>query len=246
MFEDALPQKKIGYLSLRVYIENQAYEFYRLAPPDVMLMLMPCGLRDHSIEEIEKFRVNLDGLLDHLVTRQVDIVLQAGLPIPLVIGPAAHDELIAHMAAYTGCPAVSQMQSAIAAMKQVGISNVLAVNRWTEKLNTSLAEFLARDGIRMAGVASRDLRPDKTSRMKGGDTAELAYELALSGIRAHPEADGIMLGGSAWLSQPLVERLEAELGLPVIANHNATLWDTLRRVGKWQPIEGRGRLLACP
>ena len=48
MFKDSLPDKKIGYLSLRTYIENQAYELYRLAPPGIMLVLMPCGLRDHT------------------------------------------------------------------------------------------------------------------------------------------------------------------------------------------------------
>jgi maleate cis-trans isomerase len=243
MFEDSLPEKKIGYLSLRIYIENQAYEFYRLAPPGVMLMLMPCGLREHTVEDVQRVIANLDGLLDHLIARRVDIVLQAGLPVPLLIGVSAHDDLMGHIAEYTGRPAVSQMHNVVAAMKRLAIGNVLVVNRWNDGLNASLARFLARDGIKVAGVSNRILSPEKTSKMAGGDTAHLAYELALAGVKAYPESDGIFLGGSAWLSQPVIERLESETGLPVIANHNATLWDMLRRLGKWQPLPGRGRLL---
>jgi maleate isomerase len=246
MFEDALPEKKIGYLSLNSYIEIQAYEFYRLAPPGVMPTFVPCGMQEHSLAAARRAIAAMDGLLDLLAARNVDIVFQGGLPIPLLIGPAAHDDLVRHMAQRTRRPALTQMQSVIAAMKAVGLKNVLVANRWTDDLNDALPAFFARDGIKIAGRCTRSLTPTETTRMKDADTADLAFELALNGFKANPAADGLYLGGNAWLAQPIVERLEAEVGKPVICNNGAAVWDLLRRLGKWKPLPGRGRLLETP
>ncbi len=243
MFKDSLPDKKIGYLSLRTYIENQAYEFYRLAPPGIMLVLMPCGLRDHTAKEVKRVVKSFDSFLDPLIARNVDIILQAGLPIPLLLGPKGHDALIHRIEDYTGRPAVSQLQNVIAAMKSLNLRNVLVANRWTDRMNTSLTEFLARDEISVAAVFNHVMAPSESHKMKSEETAQMAYDMALAGFRENPEADGLYLGGNAWLAQPVVERLEAETGKPVICNNGATLWDLLRRLGKWRPMPGRGFLL---
>jgi maleate cis-trans isomerase len=43
-----------------------------------------------------------------------------------------------------------------------------------------------------------------------------------------------------------VERLERDLGKPVITSQTATLWQSLRMLGVSEPVRGYGRLLAEP
>ena len=46
MFENDVPKHKIGMLQPLALIDNTPYEFYRLAPPRVMLVMIPIGLSE--------------------------------------------------------------------------------------------------------------------------------------------------------------------------------------------------------
>ena len=244
MFVDELPTKKVGYLSPRHVVENQAYEFYRLAPPGVILVIVPCGLEQFTAEDVERVTKPLDRMLDMLVDRDVDLITQTGVPLPLLIGVEAHDALVRHIADYTGIPATSQLLNVIAALKHLGLKNILVANKWTDKMNETLGAFLAREGISIAGVYNKSLTPSEFSKISTKDSAQLAYDLGLQGFKDHPEADGLYIGGGSWLSQPVCDQLEAEVGKPVVCNLGAMVWNTLHHVGAWRSIPGHTRLLA--
>jgi maleate cis-trans isomerase len=52
----------------------------------------------------------------------------------------------------------------------------------------------------------------------------------------------IMPGGN-WSSMPIVERLENDLGKPVLVNNAVSLWAGLRLLNRSDSIAGYGRLL---
>ena len=70
----------------------------------------------------------------------------------------------------------------------------------------------------------------------------MAYQLGREGLANYPEADGLYLGGSSWLTYPLVKPLEKEFGKPVVVNEMAEVWQTLNMLKCWKPIPGYGRL----
>ena len=49
--------------------------------------------------------------------------------------------------------------------------------------------------------------------------------------------------GGNWASMPVVERLESELGKPVLVNNAVSLWAGLRLLKRGDSIPGYGRLL---
>ena len=110
-------------------------------------------------------------------------------------------------------------------------------------MNRTLGEFFARQDIAIAGVASKVLAPSEFQKMSGDDNIQLAYELGRQALRDLPEADGIYIGGGAWLSQPVAEALEAEFGKPVITNVAAMIRNVLTQLDCWVPIPGHGQLL---
>jgi maleate cis-trans isomerase len=244
MFADALPRKKIGYLGPRHVIENQPYEFYRMAPPGIILVMVSCGLEHFTAQDVERVTGPIDKMLDLLVERDVEIINQVGVPLPLLVGLEAHDALVKHIADYTGKMASSQLMNVIAALKHLGIRKVLAVNKWRKEMNDNLDRFLRREGMELAGVSNKVLVPQEFSKINTEDSAQLAYDLAVAGVKAFPQADGIFIGGGSWLSQPVAEQVEAETGLPVVTNIGAMTWNLLHRIGCWEPVPGRGRLLS--
>ena len=94
MFEGFIPRLKIGCLQPGAVIDNAAYEFYRLAPPGVMLVMVGVGLKEFSSQDVERVFAPLDRYLDQIVERGVDLVMQNGVPLPILIGIEAHDEIV--------------------------------------------------------------------------------------------------------------------------------------------------------
>src|SRR6478672_13556492 len=115
MFEGFTPRLKIGCLMPGAVIDNHALEFYRLAPPGVMLVMVGVGLREFSSQDVERVFAPLDNYLDQLTERGVDLVIQNGVPLPILLGVKAHDRMIAHMAEHTKLPAKSTVLSVVRA-----------------------------------------------------------------------------------------------------------------------------------
>jgi maleate cis-trans isomerase len=243
MFEGDLPRRKIGVLTPLSIIDNGAYEFYRLVKDRIMLVMIPVGLSEFTGKDVERVFAPIDSYLDKLTERRVDIVVQSGVPLPALIGVAAHDRLIAHMADYTKRPATSSVLGVVEAAKQLGIARIALANKWSDAMNRTLGEFFARANIAVAGVASKVLVPSQFQKMSGEDNIELAYALGHQALRDLPDADGLYIGGGAWLSQPVAETLEAEFRRPVITNVSAMIRNVLTRLECWTPIPGHGRLL---
>lgn len=246
MFETDVPKHKIGMLQPLSVIDNTPYEFYRLAPPRVMLVMIPVGLSEFSKGDVERVFAPLDGYLDRLMERGIDLVVQNGVPLPLLIGLDAHDRMLAHMAHYTRKPATSQVRSVARAAKALGLRKLALANKWSVAMNGMLGEFLAREGVEVCGAATEVLSPAEFQRIPSDDNLRLAYELGRRALLQYPECDGLYIGGGAWLAEPAAYRLETEFGKPVICNQTAAIREMMKLLNDWKPIAARGRLLALP
>src|SRR5438105_1337348 len=115
MFEGCVPRLKIGCLMPGSVIDNHAFEFYRLAPPGVMLVMVGVGLREFSRHDVERVFAPLDRYLHQLMERGVDLVIQNGVPLPILIGIRAHDRVIKYTAALNRSLAASFARSGVEA-----------------------------------------------------------------------------------------------------------------------------------
>ena len=244
MFESFTPRLKIGCLMPGTIIDNHALEFYRLAPPGVMLVMVGVGLREFSSQDVERVFAPLDRYLDQLMERGVDLVIQNGVPLPILIGLEAHDRMIDHMARHTGKPATSTVLSVVRAAADLGVRKVAVVNKWTQEMNRSLAAFFARGGVTVVGSATKSLHPADFHRFNAGDHMQLAYALGRQAFRDHPDCDAVYIGGGSWIAEPVAARLEQEFGKPVLCNQSAVIRNTLKMLDVWAPIAGHSRALA--
>jgi hypothetical protein len=107
--------------------------------------------------------------------RVVDLVIQNGVPLPILIGIEAHDRMIAHMGTYTGIPATSTVLSVVGAATDLGIRTVAVVNKWTDAMNQSLAAFFARGGVKVVGSTTKSLHPHDFHQISADDHIDLGY-----------------------------------------------------------------------
>jgi maleate cis-trans isomerase len=243
MFENFIPKYKIGCMQPNDVIDNSAYEFYRLAPHNVMYVMTNVGLTEFSREDVERAFEPMDVYIKKLLDRGVDMVMQNGVPLPILIGVEAHDKLVDYMAKTSGKPATTTVLCVVQGTADLGVKKVAVVNKWTEAMNQCLAEFFARGGVKVVGKATKSLHPADFHRIDTADHMQLAYELGKRAFQDNPDADAVYIGGGSWIAEPVAQKLEQEYGKPVICNMSSVIRHTLKMLGGWQPIAGHSRLL---
>ena len=246
MFENSVPKHQVGVLLPLAVVDNAAYEFYRLAPKGIIQVMIPIGLGEFSKADVERALFKpLASNLDKLMEREVQMVVQSGTPLPILIGVEAHDRMIEFMTRHTGLPASSTVLAVGRAARHLGIKKLALVNKWSDAMNKTLGEFLAREGVSVCGVAAKEMAPAEFQKISAPEHMKLAYDLGRRAFLENPDCDAIYIGGGTWLAEPVAERLEEEFGKPAICNQTAQLWDILHMLKYWQPIAGHGRLLAA-
>ena len=244
MFEKFTPKYKIGVLSPGRIIENGPYEFYRLAPPNVMQVLIGIGLTEFSSEDVERVFAPLDKYLDQLMDRGVDLVIQSGVPLPILIGMEKHDRMIEHMARRTGLPATTSVQCVCRTAHELGIRKIVVANKWTDEMNESLGQFFARDGVTVCGHASESLQPKDFHKIEAAEHMQLAYRLGKQAFTDNPDCDAVYIGGGSWIAEPVAQFLEEEFGKIVLCNQSCTIRQMMKMLGDWQPRPGHSRALS--
>ena len=141
MFEHEIPKKKIGYLSPLPVIENGPYEFYQLVPKGILLVMIAVGLQEFTRQDVERVFSSIDHQIELLQERSVDIILQAGVPLPLLAGPDFLPRLLTYIENKANVPATSTVLNVVAAIKHLGLKKIAIANKWSNQMNATLEEF---------------------------------------------------------------------------------------------------------
>ena len=238
------PRYSIGVLSPLAGSDTMPYSFYRLLGPDYIVISTSLALASFKPEDLDRAVAAIDDRLSHLVSRGADLILQAGTPLALSLGPDALQRLLDRLHERCGRPVLSSMLNAIAAAQALKVKKLVVANKWNETINRQLASFLAHWDIELLASAADSQEPAHFQSADLRQGAELAYRLGHDALARKPNADALFIGGGAWLAEPAAERLEREFGKPVITSHNGAVRAILKELGQWRPFpKGFGRVL---
>ena len=111
---------------------------------------------------------------------------------------------------------------------------------YTDKVNAIAQGFLEANGLKVAAARGLQMVDNLAVGRLG---PESSYDLARAAAATAPDADAIVLACTNWRSMDSIEKLERELGKPVLSTTQVSVWDALRMVGYRGEIAGYGRLL---
>lgn len=77
-----------------------------------------------------------------------------------------------------------------------------------------------------------------------GVGAEDIVAIVRKAIETAGEVDALYFQGAVLDAVPIIDRLETELAMPVVASNPAMLWSILSKLGKRYGLDGPGKLLA--
>jgi maleate isomerase len=227
--------------------ENNAYEFYQVAPDGATVVMTSLGVVLADREASYGAAINrLEAATEEIMSRKPQSIIQAGVPLIAFQGWGFEDEVLGKIRNVTDTPAATDLGSCIKGMQALGIKRPAMLTPFDPKTHDKLTDYVAHAGIEVSGVKSildempgGQLRGYEVSTMDLGAVLRIGTQLG----KDTPSADGIWITGALMPSVSVIESLERESGLPVIGSMQVMAWQALRLAGVTDKIDGFGRLL---
>jgi maleate isomerase len=230
---------RIGYTCPPLSAEIFPYEFYKLVPAGVTLVLTTLTVVERSKREVDQaYEMSLRAARE-LAAAGVDMVFLGGVPVNLARGGQNAQEMLRTLSAELGVKVSSSVAAQEKAAKALACRRAVVAHPYAPKEDARLVADAERYGCEVLGA----LGFGKVIREFGRIPTSAALDLGRELMRRHPQADAIFFPSPHWPVIEAIEPLEREFGVTVMAASQACVWDALRLVGVNDRIAGYGRLL---
>jgi maleate isomerase len=203
------------------------------------------GMRTVNREELAAMVGKAADCARAVSDADVDVIAYACLVAVMAEGPGAHEgseKVIAEAAASNGHPAdvVSSAGALVRTLRAMGAHRVAIVTPYMAPLTAMVREYIEGEGIAVVDAVSLEVADNiAVGRLDPAGLPEIARGLQRDG------ADAVVLSACVQMpSLAAVQRVEDELGLPVVTAATATTYEILTALGHQPAIPDAGRLLA--
>jgi maleate cis-trans isomerase len=218
-------------------------EFNRWAPAGVTVHAARMWRRRARLtpDDLREMLTRLDDDCERLALAQPGVVLYACTSGSSLETGGFDRRLSERIACASGAPASTTSTAVAAALRALGIRRPAVVTPYSDDINERELAFFRELGFEPVSLESfREEDSHAIPRIPPDETARLALKAD------RVEADGVFVSCTNLATAAIIERLETELGKPVVTSNQATLWLGLRALGVTAAVPGAGRLLAGP
>src|SRR2546428_2165173 len=166
------------------------YEYYRAAPPGVIVVPTALNLKRLTAEELERVLASYEAAVADLAYEECDVIVLGGSPPVTFKGHGFERELLARAQRHTSAPVVALVRCEVEALEAVGARRVPVRAPHTEGLTEQVAAYLPAAGFEV--VATRCLgieRPVEMAQLPPRPSADVPRARR----RDPPGADAIHL-----------------------------------------------------
>jgi maleate cis-trans isomerase len=217
-------------------------EMIALAPPQVSVhftRMVAQGVAGSHHGQEERNRSQIAHLPENVALLAMvspKVIVLAHTATSYTLGKKGEAELVARMQRKTGIPFITAFGSVLAALAHLNVKRIAYGTPYDADATAKGKASLEAHGIEVASVA----RLDNVKNIYD-ETAERAYGLARK--VDVPQAQAVFLSGVGMPTLATLEKMEHDLGKPVVSAAAAMMWNALRIAGVSDPIPGFGRLL---
>lgn len=200
-------------------------EFARHVPAGVSVHVARMPLEDVTADGLDAMAeraVECAKLLSHA---DVDVLAYACTTGSLLHGHGFDADLESDLATIGECPAVATALSVERALSVLGAERIALATPYVADLTEREVEYLRESGFQVAAVDGREIEMNTDI---GALAPEDAYRQARAVAADAENLDAVFVSCTNYPSMSVVEKLEADLGLPVVTSNAATLWDALQ------------------
>ena len=229
---------RIGYITPSVF-ELNAYDFYRIVPDGVGLVGVACMVEGWKEEAYKKALAQVESCAQELSRRFCDFVIHGGAPLVLSQGKGFETGFIEKLQAITRVPCTTSVVAAMDAFRDLSATRLAVVNPYPADLNEKLVGYLKDWGFEVTSLVSLDTGFTECSIASVADI----YRAAKRAVREARDPQAIYIPCTNFPVVDVIEEIETDLGLPVIANMTSQLYVAFKAIGRKEKIDGHGRLM---
>lgn len=153
-----------------------------------------------------------------------------------------YDDVAARLRkAHPGILVVTPITAGLAALARFNASKVAILTPYIDEVNRQIARYVEDSGLEPIALTSFQMADSNDMALI---PPQAIYEAALEADR--PEADALFISCTAIRAVDVVDRIERQLGKPVVTANQALIWQSLRHAGYGEPIDGYGNLFRLP
>lgn len=215
-------------------------EFNRWIPPEVAVHAtrMYRSTSDVTVESLLEMARHANEAARLLAMTLPDVIMFGCTSGSLLMGVGWDREIIRGIEGTTGIRALTTSTAVVAALEAVGARKVAVATPYIEEVNLRERRFLEGHGFQVLGIRGMGiLKSEQIARVPPSQVHRFA------GGCDHPDADALFISCTNLRTMEVIDRLEEELGKPVVTSNQASLWMCLRVIGAGRPLAHGGRLL---
>jgi maleate isomerase len=210
----------------------------QMLPPEVSVTNEGLGLLQNSYSDLE-------GKTGEIAARAADFVPRNKVHGLIVTGGFVtlfNPGLEAQVAEAVRIPVTSAVPSVTTALGALSVRKVMLLTPFTPDMNAHIEKHLANLGFTVFPG------PPYDKARKPGAGVEISpdelFRRVEAGFRQNPATQAIYFQGATLDPLPIIQRLEDNLGVPVVSSNTAMLWNILSKLGLRFSIKGYGKLLS--
>jgi maleate isomerase len=224
----------------------QEVEFWGALPPGFTLHVTRMGLSMVEADSTLRIAQEIETESKKLADADVDVIVFAATAPSSRNGIGYDRVLIERITGASGKPATTAATALVDALRTLHVNRIVLAAPWSEAVNRTAAAFIEANGF-AAFIEANGFKVLAQAALGHVRNLEIglldpqsAYDLARRLDR--PDADAVMLACGNWSTFSVIERLERDLGKPVLTTNQVSLRHALKILGA-APLSGLGMLL---
>lgn len=210
----------------------------RLLPDGVGMLPLYLDIRRGEMDEFESAHAAYEEKIAVLAQAGAAVVHPAGAPPFMLLGPERERDLLAGWERKYGIQLFTAGTNHVRAFRALSVRRIVGAS-YSALQNRIVVDYLTAAGIEVLAMAPLEVPFEDVGTISGDALYAHIKRLAL----ANPGADGLYIQGSGWRTIGIIERLERDLGLPVVHAVTAKVWEFQKRLTIREPRRGYGVLL---
>lgn len=230
---------RIGNAVAALATEVYLIDFYKLVPAGVSLMVTTLPISARSAVDVKTCLDLSVKAAKTMAECGADLVMLGGVPVELE-GIGTVEDMLKQIEDQVGVQVSSSTTAQQKAFKALGARKIGSVHPFGTEHNRRHENYLREVfGLQPVGIHAGGR--DFTTLGKIPIDCALDWGRALK--KAHPEIDTLHFASPHWRVIDAIEPLEQELQVNVVTSLQTIAWESLRRTGVNDRIDGYGRLL---
>ena len=214
-------------------------ELIRLLPEGIGVIPLFLNIREGTTAEFKRIVASYEPHIALLAEQKCDLIHLIGAPPFMVLGRDAETKLIAAWQKKYRTLIFTVPQNHVAALKALKARSIVGATYFPEKLNAVFAGYMRSAGIDVLAMDGIDVPFDKVQELP----SKSIYAHIKRSCQKNKGAEAIYMLGSGWRTLDIIEKLERDLGVPVVHPVTARAWEIQKRLRVRKPVAGYGRLL---